>query len=504
MNVLIRADASFQIGSGHVARSIPIARWFKLKGNDVKFACSDLPGNMISQLESQGFKCLRVSKSDDVNKSEGWHNKFDWSRDVLEISQHLHDWKPDLVWLDHYGIDRRWQIEFQKKYSDLKFFVFDDLANRELNGEFVINPNLMIAPPGPYEKLVPLATGICLGPQYSSFTLDQKFLNAREKSQTRRDLRNVLVFFGSADKAGACLAFAKAASQLKLDPELQFTLVAGSLNQSFDEIKSLLANTKVRVLKNLENFADEILGFDLAIGSAGVNGWERAYLGLPSYLVQVADNQEDAVKSLIDNGAAKSFGKLQSVDWSKLLGEVSGLRKNKDQIASMSESAFKIWGDFSKGLQSILDQAGKELTLRNADLRDSEFLFELRNDPQTVAQSIQSKPVTWEEHSNWFANSLKNQNRQIYVASHNGEIVGMGRADWSENDNSVELSWAVVPSKRGTGYGTMLVRTLSELHSHQGRVAKIKAENIGSQKAASAAGFRMVSDASGLQIWKLK
>ena len=54
--------------------------------------------------------------------------------------------------------------------------------------------------------------------------------------------------------------------------------------------------------------------------------------------------------------------------------------------------------------------------LRPATIEDAQRLFEWRNDPQTRAQSLQQQPVAWESHLAWLQASLRNPNRQLYIA----------------------------------------------------------------------------------------
>ena len=40
---------------------------------------------------------------------------------------------------------------------------------------------------------------------------------------------------------------------------------------------------------------------------------------------------------------------------------------------------------------------------------DAEYLFKWRNDPHTIAMSLNSMPVTWDEHINWLRDALNNE-----------------------------------------------------------------------------------------------
>ncbi|BBP78572.1 hypothetical protein PHLH7_46760 [Pseudomonas sp. Ost2] len=58
MRVLVRADASAAIGSGHVARCLTLAQVLRDMGAEVLFACRELPGNAFARLAQEGFAAL--------------------------------------------------------------------------------------------------------------------------------------------------------------------------------------------------------------------------------------------------------------------------------------------------------------------------------------------------------------------------------------------------------------------------------------------------------------
>ena len=71
--VLVRADASASIGSGHVMRCLALALGWRARGAQVRFACREHPGNLCALLESQGFQVLRLP----MGQPHGLFNKSD-------------------------------------------------------------------------------------------------------------------------------------------------------------------------------------------------------------------------------------------------------------------------------------------------------------------------------------------------------------------------------------------------------------------------------------------
>ena len=54
MKVLVRTDASVEIGSGHLMRCLTLADQLRGEDAEVAFACRDLPGGMRSRIISAG------------------------------------------------------------------------------------------------------------------------------------------------------------------------------------------------------------------------------------------------------------------------------------------------------------------------------------------------------------------------------------------------------------------------------------------------------------------
>lgn len=135
------------------------------------------------------------------------------------------------------------------------------------------------------------------------------------------------------------------------------------------------------------------------------------------------------------------------------------------------------------------------MILRPATTDDAETLFAWRNDPETRANSVNSKPVPWNDHFDWLMASIANPNRDLLVAEVEGAPVGTVRLDRGEE---TELSWTVGRHYRGKGVGKQMV----QLACPNGpTIAKIKATNIASQRIAEFAGFKLVEDGD-LQLWK--
>jgi len=144
------------------------------------------------------------------------------------------------------------------------------------------------------------------------------------------------------------------------------------------------------------------------------------------------------------------------------------------------------------------------IILKPATMADSKLLMDWRNDPETIKASHNSKAVTIKKHFEWLKNTIKNPDKQLFIAwkisgiigNKYGDIgdvlqpVGTIRSDYHLEENCYELSWTVAPKARGQGIGKQMVSTLAKRMADKNIRAEIKPENVASIKIAEAAGMK--------------
>ena len=128
--------------------------------------------------------------------------------------------------------------------------------------------------------------------------------------------------------------------------------------------------------------------------------------------------------------------------------------------------------------------------LRPATSADCDRLWEWRNDPDTRAASFRTEPVPLEDHRAWFAGTLKNRNRLIYIVEADDTPVGQVRFD--RRGDEAEVSISIAADHRGRGLGEAALRQGIEqirlAWAPKRLVAQIKPCNDRSISAFSAAG----------------
>ncbi|VDH00942.1 undecaprenyldiphospho-muramoylpentapeptide beta-N- acetylglucosaminyltransferase [Lysinibacillus sphaericus] len=296
MNIIIRTDASVEIGTGHVMRCLTLAKQLKRHGANVTFVCRELEGNSISYLQSENMDVLVVPGIQENSSDLDWV-KENMLLDAEETSALLieKNSRVDVLVVDHYALDKKWEEKFRS--IAIHIFVIDDLANRKHDCDFLLDQNYYVNMEERYNGLVPEWCDLMLGPDY--VLLRDEFIEAAKKMQVRTSkVENLLVFFGGTDPTGETIKALTAIRELDVTFK-NIDVVVGLSNPKKNQIRQLCKEVRnTRYHCQVSNMAELMLKADLAIGAGGATTWERCILGLPSLSVIVADNQLELTKTL--------------------------------------------------------------------------------------------------------------------------------------------------------------------------------------------------------------
>lgn len=129
------------------------------------------------------------------------------------------------------------------------------------------------------------------------------------------------------------------------------------------------------------------------------------------------------------------------------------------------------------------------ISLKEADMNDSVFLFELRNEESTRMMSNDTKLVQWQDHVAWLADKLSNNDFKIYIAlDDENNKIGQFRID-----QYGVVGVSLCDKYKNKGHGWKIIKMASEKainFSPKELVAEIKIENIASEKSFKKAGYQ--------------
>lgn len=315
MNIIFRADASLSIGTGHVMRCLTLARALHAQGATCRFVTRALPGHLAAQIEAAGFGVTLLpaptGPAPDTPPAHAAWAGVDWATDAAETRATLGN-RPDWLVMDHYAFDARWQRAVRTEGT--KLMVIDDLADRPHDCDLLLDQNLGHKARD-YEKLVPEHCTCLTGPRHA--LLRPEFAQARASAladRAGRGLRHLLITMGGVDPLDATSQVLRALQGADLPGDLRITVVMGPRAPALEHVRALARELPrpTEVAVDVNDMADLMASADLAIGAAGSTTWERCALGLPTIIVQIADNQAGIARALSDAGGALNPGPLNA------------------------------------------------------------------------------------------------------------------------------------------------------------------------------------------------
>jgi UDP-2,4-diacetamido-2,4,6-trideoxy-beta-L-altropyranose hydrolase len=359
MKVVFRADASINIGTGHVMRCLTLAGLLKELDTEVMFICREHTGHLCDFIAKLGFPVINIPVIDtgvrptDVNplRHAAWLGASQEADAYASMQALKQIDKANWLIVDHYALDWRWE-SLLKTYA-AKIMAIDDLADRIHDCEILLDQNLHKDMEFRYLHLVPGKCRQLLGPRYA--LLRPEFIVARQKLIARDGkVKRILVFMGGAD-AGNTTSMVLDALQLLNRPNIHVDVVLGGSNPYAEAIMqrcSELANMSCHI--QVSNLAELMLKADFAIGAGGATAWERCALGLPSIAIAIAENQTAIAKEVANRGAAFFAGELKNIDKHRLAALLRDKLEASDELTAMSRRACKLVD--ANGTQRVAQQ----------------------------------------------------------------------------------------------------------------------------------------------------
>ncbi|WP_339453674.1 UDP-2,4-diacetamido-2,4,6-trideoxy-beta-L-altropyranose hydrolase [Pseudomonas sp. EA_5y_Pfl2_R50] len=475
MRVLIRADASPTIGSGHIARCLTLARVLRAQGSHVAFACRRLPGHRLDALGAEGFATFALpERYADEDPQQAIESMLPWQHDIDALGSQLagqaeFDW----IIVDHYGLDHHWQTAARRWAH--RIAAVDDLATRRYSVDLLLNQNLSGLSEN-YAPLLPEGCRTLLGPRYAM--LREEFNCPAIAIQPKA--RRVLVNFGGFDAARqthhAMLALADFT-------ELQVDFVAGADNPAWATMQAL-AETRPnwRLHSFVSDFYQRMTEADLFIGAGGGTSWERAAMGLPTICIAVSNNQQNNGEVMAAAGAHVFMGAREQVSVEQLRDAIGFVTGNYFLRQSLAERSRQLV-DGRGALRVAAALAGAVLTIRPATPEDAQLLFDGRNAEAVRRWSLTSAPIDWPQHVNWLTASLRNPQRLLLIAEADDGPVGVLRYDLRGFDAQVSIY--LLEGRFGLGWGkSLLARGEAFVTRHWPQVIAITADVLPANRAS--------------------
>ena len=285
--ILVRADASPQVGLGHAMRCLALAQAHRDAGGEAVFVMADPPEAFVRRLAVEGIPVRRgatAQETDAIAREVGadWVvvDGYNFGADyeaalarVLRIDDHDSEHAADLILRQGLGARAGDRVLAGARYA---------LLRREFR--------TWDAPPRPVAD----------------------------------EIRRVLVTLGGGDPGPVVETVLATVAR----PGREVQWITGALNPRRD------APAGVEVVVDATDMPERMHWADLAVTAAGSTSWELARVGTPQLAIELADNQRPVARALAHHGIAVRAGWHADLDAEALAAAIDDLTAG--QRAEMS------------------------------------------------------------------------------------------------------------------------------------------------------------------------
>jgi UDP-2,4-diacetamido-2,4,6-trideoxy-beta-L-altropyranose hydrolase len=484
--ILIRADASVEIGTGHVMRCLALAQAWQGAGGEAMFAMAESTPAVEQRLRGEGFEIAPVAaapgSSEDASK-------------LLLIAQ---KWPPRWLIVDGYQFNTQYQESVRS--PSIRLLSVDDMGDCEqYNADIVLNQNLH-ANAERYLKHGP-NTRLLLGPRYAM--LRREFVGVREWHREIPELaQKILVTTGGSDPGNLAGSIVKAVERLSHELEMRVIVGGSNPHRQLIEACAMRSGKNITLEINPGNMSTLMTWADVAVSAAGSTCWEMCLLGLPAVVIETAENQRPLAVELSRRNIACHIP-LESATPEGIAQGLELLIRSKERRAQMSRNG----GELVDGLGTkrvVSAMRAQEIKLRRTTQDDCRVLWEWANDAEVRHASFSSAPIPWERHVAWFAEKVRDDRCLILIAEDSeGNPLGQIRFD-VRPDGECEVDVSVAKSVRGYGLASELIDKGVQSAFRERRCARVHARvkpaNLASLRAFEKADFKCVGGQGSTSI----
>lgn len=321
--LLIRADGGTQMGTGHLMRCLALAQGWQEAGGEVLFVLVwEMPA-IEERLRQEGMQVAHLI--DVVAGSEA-----DAAATAVLARQHLARW----IVVDGYHFGGAYQKQI-KEAGFLLLFIDDNAHADYYYADLVLNQNIY-AQARLYQAREPY-TRLLLGTSF--VLLRREFWPWRGWQRAMPEAaRHLLVTLGGSDPDNVTLNVIQALQQLS--GEWEAAIVVGGQNPHYHELVTAVGDdSRFHLRRNVPSMPELMAWADLAVSAGGSSIWELAFMGVPTLLVTLADNQSEAVNTLAQNDICLKLDQNRTLTLARVSEYLENLLNDSAQRALMYQRA---------------------------------------------------------------------------------------------------------------------------------------------------------------------
>lgn len=322
-------------------RCVALAQAWQDNGGHAQFATVAASPGLRKRLGTEGIDILNIMAEPGS------------SADAAETASHARNFAAHWVVLDgyHFGAD------YQKVLKDAgcQLLVVDDHAHAaHYHADLVVNQNLHAV-----EDLYvnrDAHTHLLLGSRYALLRREfHRYRNLRREASPVA--AKLLVTLGGSDPDNTTLRVIEALHQVRAQ-DLEVVIVAGAGNPHLQSLEASVAQSmgRFQLRTNVTDMAEFMAWADIAVAAAGSTSWELAFMGLPSVMLIIAENQRAIAERLAAAGACVNLGWHATVTGAAIAKAVGDLLGRADRRTALQNN-----------LRSLVDGHGAERILAALD-----------------------------------------------------------------------------------------------------------------------------------------
>ena len=349
-HLLFRADATSEIGAGHVMRCIALAqRWKAMRGRAIFLSYCE-SADLRRRIVSEGFEYVPI----DSQKPS--HKELPIIIDTLEKVRSSIEQDPWVV-LDGYLFSTNYHTKV--KETGLKLLVIDDYNHLSFyDADIIVNQNLKN---GTYRYKCHSDAVKLMGTQYA--LIRDEFLKYKDfNREFPEKARRILVTMGGSDNDNNTVKVLRATKMFK-DPDLEIKVVAGASNPNITSVRQSVASKSIncKLIESVNDMASLMAWADLAVTAGGSTCWELCFMGVPSIVVCVADNQRET---------SRNMGKMNG----GLVFDANSLSEPRGLVKAFEELIFnrEMRRDISFKMRDEIDGYGSQRIIDSMKMRSNE------------------------------------------------------------------------------------------------------------------------------------
>lgn len=343
--ILIRTDASSQMGSGHMMRMLALGQLLSDSGYEIHFAT--IPHNplILDYLKAESFQIHYIDEE----------VPWDDSKDVQKLFNIALPINPSWLVLDGYHFGSGY--EHKIKECGFKLLRIDDIPSYHYYADIVLNQNYgaeeMAYSTEPYTQLL---TGL----KYVLLRREFRKCDSSSKEVMINGRFHLLITLGGLPRENDKLnsAILHGLSNIS-EKYLSVTFIVGKIDEKMNYLEKMAENIScpIMIKDHARNMATEMMDADFAIVSGGSTMWELMYMKVPFLAVSLTEIQRDYLKILAGEELCINLGWYEDLTPDSVRESVLGFIHDKNCRSRIRDKIKGIMDrrNIGKDLLEVLD-----------------------------------------------------------------------------------------------------------------------------------------------------